>query len=71
MRFIERQPTGRFINQKNCAMTSLSTTSAQTFITGYVTDIGAVAAVVLTATIGLGIAIWLVFKFLGWLRGAV
>jgi len=52
-------------------MTELSTSSTQTFITGYVTDIGGVAAVVLTATIGLGIAIWLVFKFLKWLKGAV
>jgi len=52
-------------------MTELSATSAQAYITGLTSDVGGAAAVVITATIAVGVGIWLVFKFLGWLKGAV
>lgn len=52
-------------------MTQLTATSAQAFVTGHISDVGGAAAVILTATIALSLGIWLVFKFIGWLRGAV
>jgi peroxiredoxin family protein len=42
----------------------------ETYVTGLVTDVSGVAAVVLTATIGLGLAIFLVFWGLNKLKGA-
>lgn len=52
-------------------MTDLSTSSIQTFGTGYVTDLGGVAAVVLTATIGLGIGIFLTFWVVNKIKGGL
>jgi hypothetical protein len=52
-------------------MTSLSTSTIQTFSTGWVSDAGEYAAVVLTVTIGLGIVIFLVFKGVKYLKGAL
>ena len=53
-------------------MTSGTTTSngVQEYVVGLVSDFGGVAAVVLTATIGLGIAIFLLFWGINKLKGA-
>ena len=51
-------------------MTALSTSTVETYVTGLVSDFGGVAAVVLTATVGLGIAIFLLFWGINKLKGA-
>jgi len=52
-------------------MNELSASSSKAFILEQVSTVGEAAAIILTATILLGLGIWLVFLFLGWLRGAV
>jgi hypothetical protein len=52
-------------------MTELSTTSVETFATGLISDASGVAAVVISATVVLGLSIFLVFKGLSWLKGGL
>jgi len=52
-------------------MNSLSTSSVQTFLTTQVSDFGEVAAAVITATILLGLGIYLVFWGLNKIKGGM
>lgn len=52
-------------------LAELSISGAGDYIVDLVGEVAVAGAAVIGATVSLGVAIWLVFKFLSWLRGAV
>jgi hypothetical protein len=52
-------------------MTELTASSVETFVTTQVSTFAAAAAGIITTTVILGLAIFLVFKGLRWLKGGM
>ena len=52
-------------------MTALTATSVSTFVQAQVTSFAGAAAEIITVTVILGLAIYLVFKGMSWLKGGL